>query len=254
MRDFTLAIYKTLLHSVKKAGYSSVPYEQFVSRGQKGRSYILRHDVDDLPENSLATARMEAESGMLGTYYFRIVKQSFHPEIIEGIAALGHEIGYHYEDLALCHGDFNKAYDQFQRNLELFRTYYPVKTICMHGSPLSKWDNRLLWDKFDYKKSGILAEPYFDTDFSKVYYLTDTGRMWDGANYSVRDKVNTPFQITVHSTSDLIQKLRADLLPSQVMQNIHPQRWTDDLIPWTKELLLQNSKNVIKKIVAGLKK
>ncbi len=253
MRDFTLSMYESLLASVKKSGYLSIPYEQFVLQGQKGRCYILRHDVDDLPENSLATAKIEAKAGMNGTYYFRIVKQSFHPEVIMAIADLGHEIGYHYEDLSLCHGDYEKAYEQFQVNLELFRTYYPVKTICMHGSPLSRWDNRLLWDKFDYKKSGILAEPYFDTDFSKVYYLTDTGRMWNGAEYSLRDKVNSPFQISVRSTVDLIQKINSDLLPSQVMQNIHPQRWTDALIPWTKELILQNVKNVVKGIVARMK-
>ncbi|MBA7531110.1 hypothetical protein ES705_23321 [subsurface metagenome] len=37
-----------------------------------------------------------------GTYYFRIVTQSFNPEIIEQIAELGHEIGYHYEDFVLA--------------------------------------------------------------------------------------------------------------------------------------------------------
>lgn len=252
MRDFSLEIYDLLLASVKKAGYSCISYEQFVLEGQKGRVYILRHDVDNLPLNSLATARMEAKAGLKGTYYFRIVPQSFNPEVIREIAGLGHEIGYHYEDLSLCHGDFDKAYDQFQKNLELFRTYVPVKTICMHGSPLSRWDNRLLWDKYDYKKSGILAEPYFDSDFSKLFYLTDTGRTWDGAEYSVRDKVNSPFQITIRSTSELIQKINSDLLPAQVMQNIHPQRWTNDLLPWTKELLFQNVKNIIKGFVSRM--
>jgi len=254
MRDFTLEIYSDLLAAIKKAGYTCLTYEQFVQQGQTGRNYILRHDVDDLPENSLATARLEAEAGMLGTYYFRIVDQSFRPNVIEAIAALGHEIGYHYEDLSLCHGNYDKAYEQFLVNLEKIRAYYPVKTICMHGSPLSRWDNRLIWDKFDYKKSGILAEPYFDTDFSKVYYLTDTSRMWNGSGYSVRDKVRSSFQITVRSTKDLIQKLDQDALPSQVMQNIHPQRWTDDLLPWTKELVFQNAKNVVKRVITRFNK
>ena len=64
-----------------------------------------------------------------------------------------------------------------------------VKTICMHGSPLSKWDNRDLWKKYDYRDFGIIAEPYFDVDFDEVFYLTDTGRRWDGDKVSVRDKV-----------------------------------------------------------------
>ena len=36
---------------------------------------------------------------------------------------------------------------------------------------------------------GIIAEPYFDVDFDEVFYLTDTGRRWDGDSVSVRDKV-----------------------------------------------------------------
>ena len=36
---------------------------------------------------------------------------------------------------------------------------------------------------------GIIAEPCFDIDFNDVFYLTDTGRRWDGSDVSVRDKV-----------------------------------------------------------------
>ena len=37
----------------------------------------------------------------------------------------------------------------------------------MHGSPLSKWDSRAIWEKYDYRALGITAEPYFDIDFNK---------------------------------------------------------------------------------------
>ncbi|MBW1833780.1 MAG: hypothetical protein JRI62_03015 [Deltaproteobacteria bacterium] len=43
----------------------------------------------------------------------------------------------------------------FGRNLEKLRKFYPVKTICMHGSPLSKWDNLDLWKKYNYREFGI---------------------------------------------------------------------------------------------------
>ena len=29
----------------------------------------------------------------------------------------------------------------------------------------------------------------FDVDFSQLFYLTDTGRCWDGYKVSVRDKI-----------------------------------------------------------------
>ena len=84
---------------------------------------------------------------------------------------------------------FELAIDDFRLNLRKLRKLYPVKTICMHGSPLSKWDNRDLWKKYDYRDYGIIAEPSFDVDFEEVFYLTDTGRRWDGDSVSVRDKV-----------------------------------------------------------------
>ena len=59
----------------------------------------------------------------------------------------------------------------------------------MHGSPMSPYDNRLLWTKYDYRDYGIIGEPYFDVDFSEVAYYTDTGRRWDGDSVSVRDKM-----------------------------------------------------------------
>src|SRR5690625_2901666 len=58
----------------------------------------------------------------------------------------------------------------------------------MHGSPLSRYDNRDLWKSYSYRDYGIIAEPYFDMDFSRVLYLTDTGRRWDGDKVSVRDR------------------------------------------------------------------
>ncbi|CAB1058414.1 hypothetical protein D1BOALGB6SA_3170 [Olavius sp. associated proteobacterium Delta 1] len=36
-------------------------------------------------------------------------------------------------------------------NLKKLKRFYPVKTICMHGSPLSKWENRELWKRFNYQ-------------------------------------------------------------------------------------------------------
>ena len=39
-------------------------------------------------------------------------------------AKLGHEIGYHYEDLALENGNPDKAYNSFCKNLERIREIY----------------------------------------------------------------------------------------------------------------------------------
>jgi len=84
---------------------------------------------------------------------------------------------------------FELAYEDFCRNLERLRAIVPVETICMHGSPLSRISNLDLWKRYDYKGLGIIAEPYLDIDYNQVFYITDTGRRWDGDRVSVRDKV-----------------------------------------------------------------
>ena len=141
----------------------------------------------------------------------------------------------------------------FEKHLEEIRKYYPVKTICMHGSPLSKYDNKLLWKYYNYKDYGITGEPYFDIDFNDVFYLTDTGRRWDGDRVSIRDKVNrspiTDYQSqktwpTYHSTSQIIKAIKRGTFPKKAMITFHPQRWTDNPFLWTKELVWQNLKNV----------
>ena len=247
MRDFTLNTYQLLLKALLKAGYSFQTFEEFLEKPSE-RVVILRHDVDALPQNSLATAQLEKELGIRGSYYFRIVRQSNKPAFIKKITDLGHEIGYHYEDLALSKGNMEKALAEFEKNLGYFRNYYPVKTICMHGSPLSRYDNRHMWQENNYRDYGILGEPYFDIDFSKVFYLTDTGRRWDGEKVSVRDKVNNPFSLNFKTTHEISHRINE--LPDLIMITIHPQRWTNKSLPWMKELVLQNVKNLVKKILA----
>lgn len=251
--DFTLSVYEQFISTLQSQGYFFQTFKEYI-KNSKEKVAILRHDVDRMPGNSLKMARLENEFRTRATYFFRTIPQTFKPEIIKQIAEMGHEIGYHYEDLSLCKGDYEAAIRHFEVNLEKFRKIYPVKTICMHGSPLSKWDNRDLWEKYDYRDFGIIAEPYFDIDFNDVFYLTDTGRRWDGSDVSVRDKVEGNWQnafdsLKFRSTMDVIEAAKNGLLPGRIMINTHPQRWDDRFLPWAKELVWQNIKNVVKKII-----
>lgn len=248
MRDFTLKAYTNLLKALKESSCVFHPFSAYLNEPAY-RVFILRHDVDKMPQNALDFARLEHEMGISASYYFRIVPQSFNPKIIKEIASLGHEIGYHYEDMDLCKGDVDKSYASFQKNLAKLREIAPIQTVCMHGSPLSKYDNRDLWKKYDYRELGIIGEPYFNIDYSKVFYLTDTGRKWNSTDTSIRDKVASSFHIEIRNTQHLIQLIREGKLPDQVMINTHPQRWNDNLLLWTRELFCQTIKNQGKKIV-----
>lgn len=257
-RDFTLSKYAELLQGLKAGGYRFLTFEEYCSEKDKLGDecfIILRHDVDRKPENALATARIEQSLGIRASYYFRVVEQNNKSEIIKEIVGLGHELGYHYEDITLCGGDAGKAIEHFKQQLDYFRQFYPVTTICMHGALRSRYDGRDLWKQYDYHEFGIIGEPYFDVDFSRVFYLTDTGRRWDGFNMSLRDKIPV-FQDewvqkgrVFHTTDDVLRALESGSLPRQILMTTHPQRWTDHYGEWFKEMLAQSAKNIVKGVM-----
>jgi hypothetical protein len=238
--DFTLSKYRELLLALKDCG-----------------DVILRHDVDLKPQNSLTIARIEHEMGWKATYYFRAVPESWDESIILEIASLGHEIGYHYESLTTCNGNLEEAYHDFCQNLEKLRTLAPVTSICMHGSPKSKWDSRDLWKHYDYHDLGVTFEPYLDVDFSKWFYLSDTGRRWDGFKVSVRDRIPMYQEEWIkmgwvyHSTDDIIKAIGRNELPKRLMVTTHPQRWTDNKMDWFKEIITQRMKNIVKRVIVA---
>jgi hypothetical protein len=246
MRDFTTKIYKELLRALLDQGYAIQTFHDFLIAPAK-KSVVIRHDVDSRKRNSLHFAYLEQALNIQTSYFFRILPQSFDPVIVSLIKNLGHEIGYHYEDLSLARGDKKKAIKLFEEHLRELRQYAPIKTICMHGSPLSKYDNRDLWKNYDYKKFGIIGEPYFDIDYSQILYLTDTGRTWKNQKISLRDRIPNGIRYRLYRTRDIIDRLPE--LPDKIMFNFHPQRWNDAWIPWLTELVFQNLKNLVKRFL-----
>ncbi|RUT79876.1 hypothetical protein [Ancylomarina longa] len=262
--DFTLDIYKKILLCFKTKGYEFQTFSEYLTK-PKEKVILLRNDVDRMPENALILASIQKSFEIMGSYYFRTVETSMNEDIIKEIAGMGHEIGYHYENLDTVAKGFRSVKNKnhlldmgildFQTQLKRLRELAPIETICMHGSPISKFNNKDLWKKFDYTDFGIIGESYIDIDFNEVLYLTDTGRRWDGFNVSVRDKINGQQMIwekngMVFKTSfDIINAIDNDLLPSKIMMTFHPQRWNQLNSIWCKELILQNIKNPVKKLL-----
>lgn len=255
--DFSVSTYQSLLLALQKSGYEFITFAEYCQGKRADKYVILRHDVDLLPHNSLRFARIQAKLGIKGSYYFRSVPESWDEDVIKEIASLGHEVGYHYENLTTHNGDMSKGIKDFEMNLEALRKLSPVSTICMHGSPRSPYDSKDLWNEYSYQDYGIIGEPYFDVNFDELFYLTDTGRRWDGFKVSVRDKVPQQEQwvkdgLVFHSTSDIIEALESSgtlsgvEMPGKLMMTFHPQRWHSQPVSWMKELLLQNAKNVVK--------
>ena len=245
MRDFTLRSYEHLVTCIQDAGYEVVPMVDF-AMSEPARGAVLRHDVDRKPWRAVAMAELEHRLGARATYYFRAVPESWDVSAVRRIVALGHEIGYHYEDMTLAAGDRQRAKDLFLEHVARFREVASVQTLCMHGSPRTKWDNRSFWDAEDYREHGFIAEPYFDIDFSETLYATDTGRAWNDRRVSRRDHVTSPHERPFASTRELAEHIEAGRAPRHVMVSTHPERWTDSLAGWAAEWSVQLVKRPLK--------
>jgi hypothetical protein len=230
--DFTLSKYKEILLSLKKVSYDFYTMEEwFIKYVNKG--VVIRHDVDRRANNSLKKAILENSLGIKSTYYFRIKKCSFKKEIIKKISELGHEIGYHYEELSTAGNDSMKAITDFKKNLSDFREIYDVKTIAMHGKPTSYIDNRTLFENKNISEMGLIGDAYLSIDYSDKYYFSDTGRSWaNKSKTNYRDYVNSLPINGINNSDELINFIN-DKNPPIIFLMTHPERWNDNPINYS---------------------
>ncbi|MEM4782595.1 MAG: hypothetical protein QXG03_13675 [Halalkalicoccus sp.] len=221
VRDFTFDHYGRLLDAALDSGYTFYTVDEYV-RGDEHESphIVVRHDVDRKIGTARSMARVEAERGVPTTYYFRT--STFRPDLVAERRDLGHEVGYHYEDLVKTRGDFEAAHERFSRNLTSFREHADISTICPHGSPLSPHHNLDMWrgdrmiEDYDLLGEAYLSVETASDDPGKPSYVSDTGRDW-GTAVSDFGRISTTDDLTAAIESDACERLY--LL-------VHPGRWS----------------------------
>lgn len=251
MKDFTLEMYGELLRFFIKSGYTICSVDDYLSGSNYARNtVIMRHDIDRRIHKAVGFAHIEHDLGIRATYYFRY-PYTFQPPVIQQIADMGHEIGYHYEVMSKADGDPVLAGKLFHKELDDFRKYFPVKTICMHGAPLSKYDNRDLWNYYSFEEFDLSGEAYLS--MNGVYYYSDTGRTWSNA-HKIRDRLQNQMNTSsedVYSTLDLIRIIKINK-PSVAYILIHPERWAGSSGEWLYLWGMDTAVNIIKKPLAYL--
>lgn len=253
MRDFTLDAYMRIIDAIRAGGLPVFGVAEWLaSRPEVGA--VIRHDVDRRPANALAMARAEAAAGVFTTYYFRVVGSAYDKPTMRAVQDLGHEVGYHYEDLALVRGDGPQAVDSFRRHLADLRQVVDVRTAAMHGSPMSGINNLDIWKHASIADLGLRGEAFLTIDYRGVHYFTDTGRSWGAGATNLRDRpvgALSP-EPPVHSTVQLCEFI-GRIKPRRLALSAHPERWDANLTGW----LLQGAKdqlvNTAKVIVSRLR-
>ena len=214
--DFTFAAYKKLMESAANAGYQAITVREYLQGIRRPLTLILRHDVEWNPRRALAFAELEKGFGFRSTFYFRVDTKAFNLSIMRQLQDEGFEVGYHFNTLDRCGGDFNKAIALFERELNMLREAgIKVETVCSHGDPRVKKigykvNNEIfLRDPNLRSRNGLVGEAYLDIDFSSLTYLSDVGIRWNKAR----------------STKELISKIACQEWPIIYMLT-HPDYWS----------------------------
>lgn len=245
MNHFTFKEYNKFLDYL--SDYDIYTVKSYIEFQPKKEFIILRHDVDRSIINAIKMADLEYKKNIKSSYYFRF-PYTFDVEIISKLENMGHEVGYHYETLSKCNGDHEKAIDLFQNELEVFNKHFKIKTVSMHGSPLSKYNNLDLWNEYNIKKYGLLGDAVNDVLGDEIFYITDTGRNWNNSN-NIRDIGNyKSINIKQKSIIHLVNYLRNNEI-SKIYFNIHPERWGYNYSNWIKgycrDLVFNTGKKII---------
>lgn len=244
--DFTFDKFSRLCE-IAIENYPIITFSNYLTQKLPEKFVIMRHDIDRKPKNAIIAARIENRLGISSTYYFRNNIRILNPEIICEIENLGHEIGYHYEVLGKAKGDHKKAIKLFEYELNEFRKICDIKTIGMHGNPLSIYDERRLWNIYDFKNFGILGESYLSAG-NDLNYFSDTGRGWNFKNnyrdFIPKNKKNE----NVNTTDDIIKLIKNKEIDKFYILS-HPERWSSNNLEWTLNYTKDCLFNIVKKVI-----
>ncbi|MCL0034123.1 hypothetical protein M1M94_01335 [Thermodesulfovibrionales bacterium] len=182
----THAAYDKLLAAICGAGYRVVTVRQYLQGEREPLLLVLRHDVEWDVSRALTIAEIEKAHGIRSTMYFRVDTKAFDLSAMRYLQDEGFEIGYHFNTLDRCGGDFNRAIALFEKELqELREAGIKIDTVCSHGDPRVKKigykvNNEIFLKDPDLcKRSGLLGEAYLDIDFSSLQYFSDAGIKWN---------------------------------------------------------------------------
>lgn len=255
-KDFTFDIYEELLQAGLGADYEHITVREYLSADELPEQFVIhRHDVDRKPENALTMARLEARHSISSTYYFRTIDKTFQPSMMQEIEELGHEVGYHYEDMDRASGNVQDAHRRFNEELAKIRQHVSIDTVCMHGNPLTNYDNRNMWEgSIGFGEYGLLGEAYLSMDFTDITYFSDTGRTWKDGALKIKDHTvgEDEKSIQASSTNDLCNLLLSGSVDRACLLS-HPNRWADSQVEYFVELSKDTATNIGKLVLRQLK-
>lgn len=225
----------------------------------KEKYVVLKHDVETDVARAYELAKIESKYGHRGVYYVQayLLSNLQNIEILKKIAALGHEVSYHYDVMDACKGNIDEAIKEFDKNLKLFKEAgFSIETLCQHGNPIVErigyTSNR------DFFRNSKVQECFptlsdIMVDFkvkakTDYIYFSDAGRqfklIFDPINNDIvnSDEKNIGF--------DNLDELIPYIVENNCIVSTHPHRWTKSAISYVTKMWIFKVVKSIAKVVA----
>ena len=162
--------------------------------------FILRHDVDYSPAAALDLADQEARRGVRSTYflllnglYYNMLSPE-HGTFGRRLAAMGHEVGLHYDVKFLEAFPRQKWRDLIRMQATLLGKLSGtrVTAIAMHQPGLNGED--------PMRHTGQYMNAYDDRFYRDIPYFSDSCRAWWNPAWEMLTSGHTPprFQLALH--------------------------------------------------------
>jgi hypothetical protein len=176
--EFTEEGFRRLLHQLQSGGYRFARYND----ASDGRHVIWRHDVDFSMHRAVRLAEIEAEEGVVATYFvnprctFYNLLEPAVAGLTQRLLDLGHNIGLHFDAAAsgVTHWTAQSLELEIRRERQILEVILqrPVTTISWHNPDLSN-----LLD-FEADEIGGLRNAYSATLRRDYVYASDSNGYW----------------------------------------------------------------------------
>lgn len=173
--DFTSGGYASLLRRALALGYRVTCFRDWTPPADERPVLLLRHDLDHSLRAAAALAEIEAELGVRATYFVQVACPFYNllsPEsrgLLRRIAALGHEIGLHYDGGRYTGPD---GRGEIRRDLDLL--------AGLAGAPVVSASQHIPIDSPGADLSGLVTHEAYAPTFvqAPMTYVSDSLMAW----------------------------------------------------------------------------
>lgn len=191
---FSYGAYRELLRLLAQEGYA---FRGFDNWHDAGKVVIMRHDVDYSLDRVLPIARIEAEFGVSGTYFFLLRGDFYNAfsrkgrHVLSQLHDMGHAVGLHFDETLYAQDEDFVACILKEASLLGEAANVRVKSVSMHRPSKKALEQ-------DWHIPGM-ENAYSKTYFEGFKYLSDSRMHWrEDAVRAIRSGCHDRLQILTH--------------------------------------------------------